>query len=68
MTFHNAQNKNWCFRNGLLEKMETLMLKTQLKKWKKKDLKDKTKQETTKTEIIDEKKPFKYHIWMLVLS
>ena len=35
ITLHNAQNKTWCFRNGPLWKMKTLML-TKTRKWKNK--------------------------------
>ena len=53
ITLHNAQNKTECFRNGLLWRMKTFML-TKTHNWKnekkqktrKRDLKDKTKQET----------------------
>ena len=62
ITFHNAQNKNWCLRNGLLGKMETLHTNEVMKKqkWIQTDLKDKPNRKETK--IVHEKKPLKCNI------
>ena len=69
ITLHNAQNKTWCFRNGLLWKLKTFML-AKTHNWKNKKTKirkgiwtTKQNRKPSKTEIIYEKKPFKCNIW-----
>ena len=66
ITFHKVQNKNWCFRNGLLWKKTWMFTKTHNLDNKKN--KDKNIFERRKTEIIYEKKIIKCNILMLLFS
>ena len=70
ITLHNAQNKTWCFGNGLLWQMKTFMLtkkhtpeKTNKQNIRKGIWKTNKTGNPPKTERIDEKMPFKCNIW-----
>ena len=72
--FHEVQNKNRCFRDGLLRETKTFMftktqnLNNEKTEIRKRDWKNSKTRNQKETEKIDEKKPFASNILMSLLS